>query len=193
MTNSVTTYDGGSVTTYVGESDGVVTHSGVSSPAITSEDRGLIADAGKVFAAHGLDKQRSMQAAEKFYGDLMASQARADDNDRKEIRGLMQREWGQNYGANVKRIKAFIETLPLSVQDVLWEGRTADNTLALNDTSVLRWLLRLSQPAGSYPSQNADAEKREIEAMMRKPGSRYWKGAEAESLQARYREIVSGR
>lgn len=190
--SNVAVYDGGAAAPYVGESDGVVTHSGVASPTITSEDRAIIAEAGNVFAAHGLDKQRSMQAAEKFYGDLMANQARGDDNDRKQVRTQMQKEWGGNYGANVKRIKSFIDTLPLSVQDVLWEGRTADNTLALNDVSVLRWLLRLSQPAGAYPG-NADAEKREIEALMRKPGSRYWKGPEAESIQARYRELISSR
>lgn len=188
--SNVTVYNG-EVAPYVGDADGVVTHA-TNAPAITSEDRAIIADAGNVFAAHGLDKKRSMQAAEAWYADHMASLARGDDSDRKQVRSQMQKEWGANYGGNVKRIRSFIETLPLSVQDILWEGRTADNTLALNDPSVLRWLLRLTQPAGAYPG-NADAEKREIEALMRKPGSRYWKGPEAESIQARYRELLSGR
>lgn len=188
--SNVTAYNGGAVAPYVGQEDGAVTHA-LNSPAITSEDRAIIADAGNVFAAHGLDRQRSMQAAEAWYADHLASLARGDDADRKEVRTQMQREWSANYGANVKKIKAFVESLPLSLQDVLWEGRTGAGTLALNDPSVLRWLLRLSQPAGAYTG-NADAEKREIEALMRKPGSRYWRGPEAESLQARYREIVSG-
>lgn len=191
MSNGMTVYDGGAVAPYVGQSDGVVTHA-LNSPAITTEDRALIAQAGEVFAAHGLDKSRSMQAAQAWYVEHMANLARGDDNDRKQVRTQMQREWGAQYGANVKRIKAFIDTLPMSLQDVMWDGRTEDGTLALNDPSVLRWLLRLTQPAGAYPG-NTDAEKREIEQLMRKPGSRYWKGSEAESLQARYREIVSGR
>lgn len=172
MSNGMTVYDGGAVAPYVGESDGAVTHA-LNSPAVTSEDRAIIADAGNVFAAHGLDRQKSMQAAEKWYAAHLASLARGDDNDRKEVRSQMQREWGANYGANVKRIKAFIDTLPLSLQDVLWEGRTGDNTLALNDPSVLRWLLRLTQPAGGYPSQSVDAEINEILNVMRKDRTRY--------------------
>lgn len=188
--SNVTVYNGGSVAPYVGQEDGAVTHA-LTRPAITTEDRAIIASAGDTFAAHGLDRKRSMQAAEAWYSAHLASLARGDDNDRKQVRTQMQREWSASYNGNVRRIKTFIESLPQSVQAVLWEGRTDAGTLALNDPSVLRWLLRLSQPAGAYTG-NTDAEKREIEALMRKPGSRYWRGPEAESLQARYRELVSG-
>ena len=190
MTNGVTVYEDGEITPYVGESDGVVTHA-MNSPTISNEDRALITSAGETFAAYGLDRQRSMQAAERFYSELMANQARGDDNDRKRVRAQMQGEWGASYSSNVRRIRNFIDTLPASVQDVLWDGRTIDATLALNDPSVLRWLLRLSQPAGAYRG-NDDHERREIEALMRKPGSRYWRGPDAERMQARYREIVGG-
>lgn len=186
MSNSMTTYDGGAVAPYVGESDGVVTHGGVASPAITSDDRAVIADAGNVFAAHGLDRSRSMKAAEAWYSQHMASIARSDDKDRNEIRAQMQKEWGQSYGSNVKKIKAFVESLPLSVQDVLWEGRTGASALALNDPSVLRWLLRLSQPAGAYGGQNIDAEINEILNVMRKDRTRYNRDA---GMQQRLREL----
>ena len=190
--SDVTVYQGGgSVTPYEGSgSDGVVTHATGSSVTITNEDRQVLQAVGEVFASHGLDRQRSVKAAEMFYAELLSDQAKGDDNDRKQVRAQMQKEWRESYGANVKRIKSFLETLPQSVQDVLWDGRTLDNTLALNDPSVLRWLLRLTQPAGAYPG-NSEREKREIEALMKKPGSRYWKGPEAEFLQARYRELVS--
>lgn len=190
--SNVTVYDGGAVAPYVdGGSDGVVTHGNVSPPTITSEDRQILQNVGAVFAAHGLDRERATSAASQFYAELLADQAKGDEKDRKEVRAQMQREWGQSYGANVKRIKSFIDTLPMSVQDILWEARVADSTLALNDPSVLRWLLRLSQPAGAYPG-NVDAEKREIEALMRNRSSKYWRGPEAETIQARYRELLGG-
>jgi hypothetical protein len=186
MSTGVTVYDGGADTPFVDGSDGVITHGNLSPPTITSEDRQALQNAGAVFASHGLDAQRSIKAAEQFYGELLADQARGDEKDRREIRAQMQGEWGQHYGASVKRIKTFIDTLPMSVQDVLWEGRTAANTLALNDPSVLRWLLRLSQPAGAYPSQNVDAERNQILHVMRTDRTRYNRD---EAMQQRLREL----
>jgi hypothetical protein len=115
---------------------------------------------------------------------------RQDEQHRKEIRAQFTKEWGANYGANVRRIRAFVDSLPISVQDVLWDARTADNALALNDPSVLRWLLRLSQPAGSYAPAGGVDEIKQIEHIMRTDRRRYNRD---EEMQQRYRDLISMR
>jgi hypothetical protein len=192
MSNDVVPYsDSHAIAPYGadGGSDGVVTHA-VSSPVIyTSEDKQLVTEFGNVAESYGLDAAKSTKAAEKFYRDLMTRQVASDDDDRKQVRAQMQREWGGNYGANVKRIKALVDSLPVSVSDILWDGRTEEGTLALNDPSVLRWLLGLTRPAGAYqgqPGNSVDAEIQQILEVMRRDRTRYNRDT---AMQQRLRDL----
>lgn len=191
MSNDVVTYSGGAAVPYVEPSDGVITNAPFSGEVtISKEDSFAIDQFSRVALGHGLDRNDAKAAAREYYTRLMREQNRQDEQHRKEIRSQMQREWGGLYGANVKRIRAFVDSLPLSLQDVIWEGRTTDGVLGLNDPSVLRWLLRLSQPAGSYQGSGGNAEIQQIEQIMRKDRQRYNRD---ERMQERYRELLSQR
>lgn len=118
-----------------------------------------------------------------------------DDGDCEGTRTAMQAEWGSQYEANVTLCTRYLDALPPAVQMAFENARLDDGTKVLNTPSVLRWLTQQArgatrtQPSRSVLS-NASSEKREIEALMAKPGSRYWRGPDAEHLQARYREIL---
>lgn len=202
MSNDVVTYQGGGAVVPSGDHSspgaGVITHAISNEVTLSNEDNFAIDQFGRLAAGHGLDRGGATKAAREYYTGVLREQKRQDENHRKQIRDQFTKEWGANYGANVKRIRSFIDSLPLSVQDVLWEGRTQDGALGLNDPSVLRWLLRLSHPAGAYqPGRHGvsgvEQEIADMRKLMQNPQSEYWKGPNAEKIQARYRDLLSMR
>jgi len=194
MSNDVVAYSGSAVAPYVGSDDALnvpaLGRDGSRQIAITDQDEFAIDQFSRLAVGHGLNRDGAKAAAREYYTGLMREERRQDEQHRKEARAQMSREWGSAYSTNVKRIRAFVDSLPISVQDVLWDARTADNVLALNDPSVLRWLLRLSQPAGSYQGGGSVDELKEIEHIMRTDRRRYNRDV---GMQQRYLELVSMR
>lgn len=121
-----------------------------------------------------------------------AARDRLDASDAREVRAAMRGEWGSMYVQNIRAIKETLANLPIGVQQAIENAEIDDGTLLLNTQAGLRWLLDLGR-ANLTGGGSVAAELAEIRGLMGKQGSRYWKGPDAERLQARYRQLIGGR
>lgn len=117
-----------------------------------------------------------------------------DQADAHLMRTTMKAEWRGEYATNIHLINQYLDCLPPAVTMALENATLPDGTLALNSPSVLRWLAQQARGpvlSGQRPAQSYADEKADIEALMGNSSSAYWKGPNAERLQARYRDLVS--
>lgn len=158
-----------------------------------------------------------LNAALSSYTKLVEQQAqelmRQDSERRSEGEEALRGEWGGDYKANLSIAASVLDSAPSSVRQLLWgaeaEGepgkyengaRLADGSLLRDSPDVLRWLAHMGRemnPAATVlPSGGGNAmaaisdEKTKLEGMMGNRSSPYWKGPEADKLQARYRELI---
>lgn len=112
-----------------------------------------------------------------------------DAQDKRQAQAALRAEWGNLYVQNLRAVKQIFANLPIGVQQALESAELDDGTLLLNSEVGLRWLFDLARVPLSAGGSVA-AEMAEIQSLMGKPGSRYWRGPDAERLQARYRQLL---
>lgn len=117
-----------------------------------------------------------------------------DAADRELARGKLKEIWSEEFDANITLVNRHLDHLPASQRE-FYEGAESDGSLRLNNP---KWLDRLAAEArAQVPPVLVEAAKRHgtersaLESMMANKGSPYWKGEDAVSLQARYRDLVS--
>jgi hypothetical protein len=118
---------------------------------------------------------------------------RLDRDDARRAEGALRNVWGVEYEANVRLIDQYLRTLPASKREQIEQERDADGTLALNNPKRLRELAAWARrgPVSADGQRKTEGEELdELRVMMRDRGSRYWKGRDAERLQARYRDLI---
>lgn len=118
--------------------------------------------------------------------EVLAAQ---DERDKETGVAALRGEWGTAYDSNIKRIKVFLDSLDHEFAETFLHARDAAGTAICNKPAVLRGLLDLAKRGGH--TDDIDRDMRELEALMRDPSSRYWKGPEAEQLQGRYRNLIN--
>jgi hypothetical protein len=124
----------------------------------------------------------------------------ADEQQRAATRQALRDEWGADFQVNTNVVKTFLAQAPESVRTALLTARTGEGTLLVDLPDTKNWIAGLAReldPVGAMAPGNAGGSlqaltnrKSELSALMAKPGSKYWKGAEAEKLQAEYRQIL---
>ena len=113
----------------------------------------------------------------------------------------LRQDWGSEYKLNINLITGLLDGAPAGVKEQIMGGRLANGTLIGNDPSALRWLASLAREvnptatvvpgSGVNAAQAIQSEIDTMKGMMGDPNSAYNKGPKAESMQARYRELVS--
>lgn len=130
--------------------------------------------------------------------------AAKDAQQRDATRDELVAEWGVNdFKRNSNQIMSLLDTAPTGVKEILMAARGPDEGALFNNPNVLRFfdsLARQINPVatvvpgvtGNIGTAIGD-EIQKYEKMMGNKNSEYWKGANAEKNQARYRELVSAR
>ncbi|MHB8816524.1 MAG: hypothetical protein ACYDAE_25125 [Steroidobacteraceae bacterium] len=126
----------------------------------------------------------------------------ADVTLRKQTEDALHQEWGSQYRQNVETMRSFLETRFGDGVDDLMNARTPSGDPLLGNSTVLRSLLQMALDLnGGVPSitlpdgkladgAGVDSRMHEIEALMKDGSSKYWKGPEAEPMQAEYRRLI---
>lgn len=112
---------------------------------------------------------------------------------------LLRNEWGDDYRVNINRIHGFLDTAPEGVKQQIMGARLENGAPLASDPNALKWLIDMAlmanpattlvPPGGTVESSIVD-EMQTLENMMGNTESEYWKGAKAETNQARYRELL---
>jgi hypothetical protein len=133
--------------------------------------------------------EEAMTEAEK------AAEAKAED--------ALRQEWGSDYRANKAMAESLLARAPKGFRDRFMNGLMDDGTPIKADPDAWRWLVQMEReinPAATVvPGTQGDigksieAEINEIKTLMADKSSKYYKGPEAEALQARYRDLIVAR
>jgi hypothetical protein len=163
---------------------------------IGEQDAPMFQDFGNAMHQAGAP-QEHVAAALSWYEANQARefQAEEESNTRAaiEARAALQEEWGSQFAPNLRILDNYLEDLPPSLSFALRTAYTEDGILLLNDVDAINWLLGQARGpvrgSGAAPKAPGD-ERAELEAMMANARSPYWKGPQAERLQARYRDLT---
>jgi hypothetical protein len=108
--------------------------------------------------------------------------------------------WGGDYRKNKAMIEAFLDMGPAGTKASLFSARLPDGTPLASHPGILQFLSDRSRevidaativPAeGAAMAQSVETEMNAIKGLMADKNSKYWKGQEAEKLQARFRELA---
>jgi len=143
-----------------------------------------------VHALLGWYNETQEQIALETQNEDLQSTQNADDHFRE--------EWGQDYRANVNILNTFIESeLGDAAQDLLG-GRDAHGHALFNNPAVVSMMLKVARESSPMSAivgsvhdapGRGEARKVEIEALMGNKNSAYWKGDQADKMQAELRNI----
>src|SRR5574337_1981406 len=133
--------------------------------------------------------------------DRMVAERHADDaRITAETTAVMKNEWGSEFELNRNLINGMLDTAPAGVKDQIWGARLPDGTPLSSHPDILRWLANTARevnPVATVVAPNSNAmqaietELAGIVKLMGDHNSAYWKGPEAEKMQARYRSLVA--
>jgi hypothetical protein len=118
----------------------------------------------------------------------------------KEVEDTLRAEWGPEYRAHMNRVEGLVDMAPGELKQSLLESRLPDGTMLRNNPDAMRFLLDMAlevnpatvvvPAAGDNIAGAIDDELNELKSLMGNKNSEYWKGAKAESMQKRYRELM---
>lgn len=173
----------------------------------TAEDQPALTSFLNAMAQAGAS-QSFVDQALKFYAGLNASPAssptdtmsdaeieKIDRDDSNAARAALSEAWGPSeYAFNIAAINRLLDSLPAERVAYL-EDADETGRLRLNDPKILRQLAEEArrQTIPSLAQAVRETKKTEraiLESWMRDRSSPYWRGAEAERLQARFRDLI---
>jgi hypothetical protein len=118
------------------------------------------------------------------------------------LEGLRE-EWGGDFKKNLNAVNGFLQSLPEDTRLAFETARTQDGRLIGNDPAIIKWLAATAyeiNPAATImpssvtnPGAAIGEEITSIEKLIGDKTSSYWKGSEAEKMQARYSELLAAR
>lgn len=146
-----------------------------------------------------------VKTALQFYAeqqDVIAQEMAANDIGAKEAcEEALRAEYGPQYKRNMQAANELLAGAPGGVHEALLGARAADGTPLASDPAVLRWLVGLAHEmnpigtlvpgSGTNAMQAAEGELAALRGKMADKNSDYWKGANAQKNQQRYRELIS--
>lgn len=112
----------------------------------------------------------------------------------------LRQEWGADYRTNKAMAEALLARAPAGFRDRFMNGYLADHTPIRASPEAWKWLVQMEREinpaatvlpgAGGDVGKSIATELTDLRKLMSDPNSKYWKGPEAESLQARYRQLL---
>ena len=138
-------------------------------------------------------------AYNKMQEQDQADEVEMDTSHHTETTDTLRKDWGSDYRANINIVHAFLEkTFGKDAKEQLLHGRYQDGRGFMNDAGVLKGFAEIARaidplapivPADTSAVTTLNDEIAEIEALMAKRGSEYWKGPKSETIQLRLREL----
>lgn len=139
--------------------------------------------------------------AVKWYSDFQesaqAERAEADTEQRSEVEDALRGEWAADYRANVNHVKAFLESAPDGIGDLIANARDAEGRALLNNAAVLKWLAGTAREMNPISTivpgtsgndlDTVQGEKTKIEKFMRENRTEYNRDSK---MQQRYRDLI---
>ena len=136
--------------------------------------------------------------------EVIAARAELDQKGRATNEDTMRARWGQEYRVNLNGVTSLFNSHGAAgLLDRFFEARFADGSLVGDDPDTLEFLSQVNRtinphgvitPAeGQTAIQTIKTRMTELNALMSDKNSRYWKGAEAEGLQAEWRQLDEAR
>lgn len=139
-----------------------------------------------------------------YYADQERAVTEMHQNDEaiaSKAEEILRGEWGSEYKLNLNLVQAMLDNAPSGLKEQLLGARLADGTPFGSNPENLRWLANLAREinptatvvpgSGANALQAIESELASMNKMMGDRTSAYWKGPDAEKMQARYRELVS--
>jgi len=172
---------------------------------VVGEEDKPILESIKVWA-HGQNLHPTQfNGAVDLYYDIIDNQAtqreELDAKARDATEDHFRKAWGGDYRKNKAMIEAFVDMGPPGTKDLMFGARLADGTPLASHPGILQFLSDRSRevidaativPADSAQmAKSVEQEMTSIKALMGDKNSKYWKGAEAEGLQKRFRELAA--
>jgi len=131
---------------------------------------------------------------------VKAQREEADATHHDQSDALLRQDWaGADYKRNLQAINNFLDTGPKEVKERLMGGRTAEGRLIANDPVMLKWLAQVALdanpaaallPTGSQNMQGVGTRLDQLKTLVANRTSEYYKGPNAENLQAEYRNLL---
>lgn len=145
-----------------------------------------------------------MSKALEWYYSSLDQQTKARDqfdaNFQLEASRQLGQEWGGDYTRNMNAIRNFLAGQPQDFIDRLQTARTVDGRKLGDDPGFLKWMAGISLemnpaatlvPPGANPAKTIGTRLAELNTMMADKSSAYWRGPQAESLQAEWRDLYN--
>lgn len=130
---------------------------------------------------------------------VQAEQVASDKAFKQESEDALRKAWGEEFRPNTSIINSLLSSAPEKLGDRLLGARLADGRRLGDDPVALGWLLSMAKemnpaatlvPAGGNQAAVAiEAEKANLLKLAGDKSSDYWRGPNAEKMQARLREI----
>ena len=148
-----------------------------------------------------------VKAAIASYYEILGKQqqamAESDSAYKDESLEGLREEWGGDFKKNLNAVNGFLQSLPEDTRLAFENARTPDGKLIGNDPAIIKWLAATAyeiNPAATImpssvtnPGAAIGDEIASIEKLVGDRSSDYWKGPNAEKMQARYSELLSAR
>lgn len=145
-----------------------------------------------------------LQVRAQALDDLVGKQLENDNKLRSTTEDFLRKEWGAEYRANVNNIQGMFQGAPEEVRDAIMSARAPDGRAIFNDPATMQYFAQLARQlspfhtivggdGGALDQKGVEGRIGEIEKLMGKSGSEYWKGPTAEKIQKEYRDLIDGR
>lgn len=156
-------------------------------------------------AAHEENYSQSQvdKAINSFYEEVERQSAAVGEAEEAAVQKAddqLRQEWGSDYRLNMAMAEALLSRAPAGFRDRFMNGYLDDHTPIRASTEAWKWLVQMEReinPAGTVvPGAGANVGKaiadelNDLKKLMADQNSEYWKGPKAESMQARYRELL---
>jgi hypothetical protein len=164
-------------------------------------DKPIVDGFAKFAHENNLDP-RAVNSALQFYFETQDKQNQQlidlDATRKTQAEDALRSELGNEYRATINMVDNFLSADPEFAQRLLG-GRLADGTRIADDPAFIKWIanqvreinpLAALVPAGVDQQRSVNDRKATLEGMMGDRDSAYWKGPQAEAMQAEYRQIL---
>ena len=143
----------------------------------------------------------ALAAHQELVEQEVAARATQDNAWKQETEDALRGEWGNEYRANVTRLKGYLDSMGEFGQSLM-NARLPNGRPLFADPEASKYFMSIVNElepmatlvpgAGGNQVQAAEARIGELKKMMGDQRSEYWKGPNAEKLQAEYRKLIEG-
>lgn len=150
------------------------------------------------------NQQQVDSAINAFYAEVDRNEQAITEAEKKAAdatEDALRKEWGADYRTNKAMAEALLARSPAGFRDRFMNGYLADHTPIKASPEAWKWLVQMEREinpaatvlpgAGGDLGKTIETELAEIKKHMANHGQPpYYKGPEAEKMQARYRELI---